>query len=244
MDEFTESSQAVQKVDATGNWQPVALAGNYVRKTAGSSVGVTGKWWFCDGQTIHPIQWTPPEGAFPHKTFSTVYSAGYGFWILNGDATNPSPSESWHRLWFDWDETTLASSLTNAGTQATLRVQDVNARWPRMLLPDIYHGPHYSASNYGGLRGDLAIFLSLIAFSMRPDRLAAELPRLMTEGSWKTHSRSHGRTWHSSCLDWVLVAKQSIGIDKRGVIVYIYAYNNNGAELRALEDGGLGNYYS
>jgi hypothetical protein len=197
VDEFTESSQAIQHFDSVGNWIPAALAGNYVRKTGGSSIGASGKWWFCDGAKIRQIDWSPPEGAIPYKTFSTIYSAGYGFWILNGDATNPPTSDVWHRLWFDWDDTTLASTLTNAGTQATLRVQDVNARWPKMLLPDIYHGPHYVASNYGGLRGDLPIFLSLIAFSMRPDRLSTELPRLMEEGDWKTHSRSHGRTLHS-----------------------------------------------
>jgi hypothetical protein len=193
IDEITESSQALQHVSSHSNWVPTTLAEYYVRKTVGSSVGATGKWWYCDGQKVCPIDWTPPEGAFPYKTVSTIFDPGYGFRILNGDATNLPSSDNWHRLFFDWDENTFASYLTNAGTQTTMRVQDKDSEWPSMLLPRIYHGLHYAASGYGGLRGDLAIFLSLIAFSMKPERLQAELPRLMEAGRWRTHSRSHGR---------------------------------------------------
>jgi hypothetical protein len=41
-----------------------------------------------------------------------------------------------------------------------------------------------------------------------------------------------------------MAAKYYTGIDKRGVIVYVYALDNNEEELRALEDGDLGNYYN
>jgi hypothetical protein len=133
----------------------------------------------------------------PYKTFSTIYSDGHGFYVLRGDATNPPDSESWHDLWFDWDETTLSSALTNVGTRRALRVQDPKSRWPRMLLPDIYHGPHYSAAGYGGLTGDLPIFLSLLALSMKPSRLAEELPKLMKDGDWVEHQKSHGRAYHT-----------------------------------------------
>jgi hypothetical protein len=66
-----------------------------------------------------------------------------------------------------------------------------------MLLPDIYHGPHYSAAGYGGLTGDLPIFLSLLALSMKPSRLAEELPKLMKDGDWVEHQKSHGRAYHT-----------------------------------------------
>jgi hypothetical protein len=39
-------------------------------------------------------------------------------------------------------------------------------------------------------------------------------------------------------IDW------TIGTHKRGVIVYVYAYNNNNEELKALENGSLGYYYN
>jgi hypothetical protein len=55
-----------------------------------------------------------------------------------------------------------------------------------MLLPDIYHGPPYSAPGYGGLTGDLPIFLGLLALSMKPDRLMTELPRLIQRHDKRT----------------------------------------------------------
>jgi hypothetical protein len=169
----------------------MALPGYNIPK---NGVGASGQWWYCDRNRIHLLRgWSPPEDTKPYKSFSTVYSDGHGFHVMQGDATNPSPNEAWHLLWFDWDETTLSSALTNAGTSRRLRVQNPSARWPRMLLPDIYHGPDYSAAGYGGLTGDLPIFLALIAFSMRPNRLVAQLPRLMVDGDWTEHQRSHGR---------------------------------------------------
>jgi hypothetical protein len=119
---------------------------------------------------------------------------------MNGDATNPPQAETWHHLTFDWDPTNYSSALTNAGSERTLRIQNSNSHWPRMLLPDIYHGPHYISPGYGGLTGDLPIFLALIAFSMRPERLQSELPRMMQRGEWGTHSRSHGRMFAISHL--------------------------------------------
>jgi hypothetical protein len=35
----------------------------------------------------------------------------------------------------------------------------------------------------------------------------------------------------------------SSGSDKRGVIVYVYTWGDNGNELKALEDGRYGCYY-
>jgi hypothetical protein len=116
---------------------------------------------------------------------------------MDEDATSPPESATWHHLWFDWDENNHSSALTYAGKHQTLRFQNTQLRWPSMLLPNIYHGPHYAASGYGGLTGDLAIFLALIAFSMKPEQLSAELPRMMHDGEWNDHSRSHGRMFIS-----------------------------------------------
>jgi hypothetical protein len=41
-----------------------------------------------------------------------------------------------------------------------------------------------------------------------------------------------------------MAANHCTGYDKRGVIVYVYAIGNNEKELRALENGDLGNYYN
>ncbi|KAF1918776.1 hypothetical protein BDU57DRAFT_120274 [Ampelomyces quisqualis] len=224
IDEFTENHNANPEHDINGKWVPSTKPGANVRK---NDRGATGHWWICDGTKIRSLPgWTPPHGSVPYKTCSTIYSGGHGFHIMDGDATSPSDSAAWHHLWFEWDERKYSSALTYAGEQRTLRIQNSEARWPSMLLPDIYHGPHYPTPNYGGLTGDLPIFLALIAFSMKPERLSNELPKMMRQGEWGTHSRSNGRT------------------DKRGVIVYVYSYNDNDGELAELEDGDLGFYYN
>jgi hypothetical protein len=191
IDEFTEHPQAIEQFDRSGRWIPMALAGYNIRQ---HGVGVSGQWWECDGRKIRlKSGWSPPAGTAPYKTFSTIYSDGHGFHVLRGDAMNPLKSEAWHDLSFDWDETTMSSTLTNAGTSRSLRVHNPNSMWPRMLLPDIYHGPDDSGTDCGGLTGELAIFLGLIALSMKPDRLPTQLPRMMADGEWKEHHRSHGR---------------------------------------------------
>lgn len=116
---------------------------------------------------------------------------------MQGDATLPAAEATWQHLWFDWNESTYAASLTNAGTRRTLQVQNSGTRWPYMLLPDIYHGADYPYRGYGGLTGDLAIFLALVAFSMRPERLQTELPNMMDDGEWQEHQLSPGRTFNT-----------------------------------------------
>jgi hypothetical protein len=156
--------------------------------------GVSGQWFHCNGERIrHLSDWKPAEGEAAYKIFSTIYSDGHGLHVLRGDATNPPQSETWHDLSFDWNETTLSSAVTNAGGSRSLRVHNPNSRWPPMLLPDIYHGPEYAGTHYGGLTGDLPIFLALVALSMRPERLSTQLPKMMVEGEWVEHNRSHGR---------------------------------------------------
>jgi hypothetical protein len=61
-----------------------------------------------------------------------------------------------------------------------------------MLFPDIYHGPEYPYAGYGGLTGELTLFLALVAFSMGPNRLAADLPNMVKDGEWMVHTNPHG----------------------------------------------------
>jgi hypothetical protein len=191
IDEFTEHPDAPERCDQYGKFIPSDVPGYNIRQSGGAS----GQWWLCekDNKVQRLASPNPPVGSSLYKTFSTIYSDGHGFHVLRGDAINPPAGEAWQHLWFEWNERTLSSALTNAGTARALRVQDPSAWWPHMLLPDIYHGPTYTAAGYGGLTGELAIFLALVALSMKPERLLTELPRLTEKGEWVTHGCAHGR---------------------------------------------------
>jgi hypothetical protein len=192
IDEIRERSDAPASIDNEGNWIPIAVTGWNERKGAGH--GISHQWYWCDGSKIRLMRnYTPPDGARPYSTFSMFYSGGHGFWVLRGDATSPPEGDAWHRLLFEHNQQDYSSAVTNAGTHATLQVQRPDAKWPRMLLPDIYHGTAYSNPGYGGLTGDLPIFLSLLAFSMSPGKLATDLPAMMKDGDWKAHHNQSGR---------------------------------------------------
>ncbi|CAI6304744.1 unnamed protein product [Periconia digitata] len=200
--------------------------------------GASGIWWYCNGQQIQaiPNATRPPQGAQHFKTFSMFFCSGYGFWVLRGDATNAASlaSEAWHPLRFDYEENDYSTYITNAGSRRNLNWTRPDQRWPGILFPDIYHNPTMVTPNlqYGGLRGDLPIFLSLIAFSMRREVLAPMLPNMFINGAWNVHSHPSGR------------------VDRRGVVVYVYTAPQNWApnstinELHRYEDGVYSNYYN
>lgn len=156
--------------------------------------GVSGFWFFCDGQQIQPLSGGQlPQDASCYSVFSMSYGGGYGFWVLRGDATNPTAGETWRPLCFEHDAQNFSSYVTNAGSNQTLRCQRPDQRWPRMLLPDIYQTTPYPISSaYGGLKGDLAIFLALIAFSMDQNNLRQYLRSMFINGEWIVHGLQHG----------------------------------------------------
>jgi hypothetical protein len=238
---------------------PVVIPEFYVK----SNTEASEIYWFCNGQQISRPNWL--HTTKPYSTSSTIYFGGRGFYVLRGDATDPSNGGAWHSLRFNHDQTRNSSALTHSGKSVMLLPHDAKATWPRMLLPDIYHNSeeensddnldgkyslgiiktHNVQGSFGGLTGDLAIFLALLAFSRRPDTLATEIPKLMHDGEWAaSHSGSHGRKFLLEQLDseWQELTK-NVGHDKRGVVVTVYPYNNNEDELRALENGERGMYF-
>jgi hypothetical protein len=131
-----------------------------------------------------------PWDSQPYKTMSTYYSAGQGFWILNGDAANLSPDdwEAWHLLKFEHSGADKSSYLTNVGPHQTLKVQRADQRWPGLLLPNIYHTANQpDVLEEGGLRGDLPIFLALIALSTTAPYTSAAIRTSFIGGSWIEH---------------------------------------------------------
>lgn len=153
-------------------------------------------WWYCDGQNIRRIANDPP-GSTPYQVFSVYYCDHFGFKILRGDAAAPSASEAWQSLWFDHDPQDYSSYLTNVGTEHTLRCQRSDQTWPAMLLPTTNQVLPVSLSQrYGGLKGDLAIFIALLAQSMGSTQVEHILPHMFQQGRWGLHSLPHGRKCH------------------------------------------------
>jgi len=64
-----------------------------------------------------------------------------------------------------------------------------------MLLPDIYWqcATLTPYEQYAGLKGELAIFLALIAFAMAPEQMPHVLPNMLINGEWRTYGMAHGR---------------------------------------------------
>jgi hypothetical protein len=199
---------------------------------------VSGMYWFCDGTSLRRCHL--PNGASFYNAFSTYYGEGYGFYITRGDATRQA--EAWLPLTFDHDDQNYSSYLTNAGSAHTLRCQ-----WPRMLLPDIYQThPVTTHQLYGGLKGDLAILLALIAFSMSRENLQQYLPSMFLNATWQVHGLPHGRM----LIHMLAIATLTkVGLPKRGVVVWIYLCPSTptristSTEIRSYEDGEYGLYY-
>lgn len=193
IDEIYQHENALEVLDREGKWIPHTEPGYNVRKPPGyNGSGVTGQLWYFNGHSIQPLKTGTPPGAVHYSTFSAYFCGGHGFHILKGDATNPPEGATWHPLKFEHDPTNYSSSLTNAGPERAMRVHNPLLTWHQVLLPNIYHGSAYPYDKYGGLTGELPIFLALIALSMGADRLESQLPKLVVNGEWTTHNRSHG----------------------------------------------------
>lgn len=149
-------------------------------------------WWLCSTDGIQQLP-RLEQGANPYQTFSIYYSGNFGFWIMRGDATNPPPAETWQRLMFDYDGHDSTSYLTNAGTMERISCQSPSQDWASMLLPIQYQcQPSLLPRGQGGLRGDLAIFLGLLALSMEPHYLTRQLLLQFRGGSWQRHKLPRG----------------------------------------------------
>lgn len=147
--------------------------------------------WFCDGDRLYESgESHPPKDSVFYSTWSMFFVGGYGFWVMRGDAKNPSPGETWQPLTFDYDiNDNYSSILTNVGQHGTLCCRPERRGWPDMLLPDIYHGARTADERYGGLKGELGIFLGLIAFSIKRVDLTRMLPLMFRHSRWQLHDQ-------------------------------------------------------
>ena len=126
-----------------------------------------------------------PTGRKHYKTFSAFYIGGHGFRIMEGDATNPTPGNAYHPLGFEHhDDDGYSSSLTNAVQGTQLRCHRADQAWVSKLLPSTYYGAPQGGHGQGGLKGDLPIFLALMALSMPETYVRTYLPHMYSNGAW------------------------------------------------------------
>ncbi|KAF2279911.1 uncharacterized protein EI97DRAFT_439010 [Westerdykella ornata] len=241
--EIRERSDIRPHADSRGHWIPCSDPGAHVRV----QVGASGKYYFCNGQQIYEVTQLP-QGCAKYKTFSMYYAGGQGFLVLRGDARKPRPDETWQPLQFDHDENDYSSFLTNAGEQQILRVQRPDQQWPMLLLPDIYHtSTRTQARHYGGIKGELPIFLALIAFSTLAEYLPNVLPLVFTGGAWQVHQYRYPRTMSRDIPTQFMLIHS--GTNRRGVVVTVYTCPENlhgGSTEEDLEDyehGLYGKYF-
>ena len=183
--------------DATGQWTPTDERDANIIVAAGA----TGVLWLCDGWQIKRlVDNNLPRSAKPYKTYSMYYCHGKGFQVLRDNATSTRREECWLPLSFDHDKTDYSSYLTNARFEPALHCHRTDQKWMKMLLPDVYHDSWPVPAPYGGLKGELAIFLALIAFAIPVDRLQQDLPAMFHSGKWQQYEMGNGSMCaHSLC---------------------------------------------
>jgi hypothetical protein len=172
---------------------------------------------------------------------------------MRGDVARPLKGESWQPLRFDHNPNDYSSFLTNAGQHCMLRVQRRDQAWTQLLLPDIYHTSVLTDhQQYGGLTGELPIFLALMAFSTSREYLPNLLPYMFQGGAWVPHVPHQYKQPRTSscccvvrsCADWY------IGTDHRGVVVTVFTCPGNwhggstAHDLDQYERGNLGKYFN
>lgn len=229
MTEVREHENVEETLDPNGHWMPSYTPG-YNQPV---NEGVSGTLWMCNGHQIWPLpEAESPRGMRLWKTYSLFFSGGYGFRVMRGDAVTPTDGATYHPLAFEHHDTDGCSSyLTNVMEHATLRCHRGDQVWTKMLLPNTYHGPVTPVQQFGGLKGELPIFLALIAFSMPPNSLPTYLPSMLQNGVWQQYEMQNG---------W---------IHKRGVVVTVYTFStraggSSAADLERLEGGDGQRYYA
>lgn len=149
--------------------------------------------WLCDGWQIKILDDSNLlRRARPYKTYSVYYCHGKGFQVLRDNATSTRREEGWLPLSFEHDKTDYSSYLTNARYEPALHCHRTDQTWMSMLLPDVYHDRWEVPAPYGGLKGELAIFLALIAFAIPVDDLQRYLPAMFQSGVWQQYDMLNG----------------------------------------------------
>lgn len=211
-----QQSDSVADRVVSGIWLPPQL------KEENELVG-KGNIYCCNGGNF--VQAPLPNGAVEYRTVSMYHHTSM-IWIAQYDATKKSfiddenetedmddrtssgdsePCFGWSELSFLWEGSGV-SFATNAGDHTRLCRQRVDQEWAIALLPDRYYAEQDNWTNdteLGGMTGELAIILGLIAFSVPLESLDNFLLNFAyKECEWLPNvlPARHGRKYISLCV--------------------------------------------
>ena len=222
--------------DAYGRWQPPrALHGNQIR--LGHS---TNRYFYFNGDRTAEIEQLP-HGAEEYRTVSMYYCTGQFYMVpydctlypvgsgraddsgsSDEDAEGEEEAEeleinsiTWSLLRFHWIPQGFISEAWFDGAYPRLNTQRSNQRWINKVLPSTYRadfGRRTEDPMYGGLNGDLAILIALLAFSAYDGATCDVFEHSIrgvhdaSNGGWRIHNRYEEEGCTTSlchCFAWV-----------------------------------------
>ena len=203
--------------DAHGRWQPpCALHGSQIR--LGQS---TNRYFYFNGDRTAEIEQLPQD-AEEYRTVSMYYCHGQFYMVPydctlypvgSGRANDDDSSEeedaegedenaelevnsiTWSLLRFHWIPRGFVSEAWFEGQYPRLNTQRPDQRWVNKLLPSAYRAEYSRRTDdplYGGLNGDLAIQIALLAFSAYDGATCDVFEhsvRGVHNGGWRMHNR-------------------------------------------------------
>ncbi|KAF1813905.1 hypothetical protein P152DRAFT_297375 [Eremomyces bilateralis CBS 781.70] len=196
--------------------------------------------FYFDGSTVHLY----PPGSFP---MDAIHNAGevsvyhnegqiYGCGEDVTEPPTPEPHEpplevmdiGWKCLAFvhENDQSYVSRAVFHEGGVPRLTLLRPSQVWAKELLPCIYR-PHHvhddspQNSGLGGLKGEVAILIALIALSVPNGNIHLALFNCMRGLTWTSHGLPRDEGWTS----------------RRGILVKVFTLSEDTTPLRLFEDG-------
>jgi hypothetical protein len=183
----------------------------------------TNRFFYFNGDRTTEIEHLP-QGAEAYRTISMYYSLGQFYMVpydctlypvgtghANGDDTSEEEdaegeeeddepeinSVDWSLLRFHWNPHGFLSEAWFNAAYPQLNTQRSDQQWVNMLLPSPYRAEFSRRTEdplYGGLNGDLAIMIALLAFSAYDGAVTDAFEYTVravhgTNGGWRIHNR-------------------------------------------------------
>ncbi|PVH77892.1 hypothetical protein DL98DRAFT_517042 [Cadophora sp. DSE1049] len=231
LNEDPRDNGVLPRVDDYGRWLPPAYAAGFGPQNRGTVF----RWSNGDISIATGYRWDDGYGRTPNGDTLEIYKATTMFWcnpfyhfmVATGDATTRDiadtvPEDTWYAINFHHEDT--LSRLDYVGDQY---LAGKDRSFIAQLGLGAYQQQDEDAPKSGGIAGNLAMLIGLVAFSCKRRDLDQVLvgDRAWHGYRWHGHGRSHGRK------------------EARGMVVSVYLDPDNRigsttAALNSLESGG------